>query len=634
MTTFYRLESIQLGTPSYSGHIVYRHAVCDKKSIIFKRNKHGRSELSSYEVAFNGLIERFLQPHLTSSQQLVKNESGDVVGVASEHLFYQVHHREGKSLDNCFYEIKKNSSSLTITPCNMTNEEKIPVYFFDQFSSGFFGNLANKEKEGHISFDIESLASVLTSSYTLEEDDLHKGNLGFYVVKKNNKPHIVFMKIDHDLMLSNSVMSFEHSRLLNWRYTRNSFAVTARDLREFPRLIDSNNHYWPTTKRYMTKPGDSKVYDNRHEINEFIAIGQRDDFKQAKWRNFYKHSLLPAQLIEQSLSASFDKSKAVDRANIALITNAVVARQAHLRAVLFSMPEFQNFIKSMTNDDEQSLMDELCHGLSEQDKQPLLAELVLTLRKQRQFCETQVIKGDTPLHVAIRLGDYRYQETWDDFNQFSENENSKGERPLDVAINLPVTPQKDVRQNPYLIAKHLLKEKVEETKRYQGLSQQKKKAIAAYQFPSPYINQAAKAETSYTLIKVLQDVSNDHRYSLKMKKELSIACVKKCIVAQRQNPALRTMLLQFSFALNGKGAIPTTPELKFIRQLRSELWIIRKIRGLYGTSSTQVSLNNIIDNKLKQFSQQHHFFSPRKEVDQTMNGPSISKTPSNDSKSI
>ena len=43
-------------------------------------------------------------------------------------------------------------------------------------------------------------------------------------------------------------------------------------------------------------------------------------------------------------------------------------------------------------------------------------------------------EGDTPLHVAIKLGDYRHEETLRTFKPYLNKANSSGLRPVDIAL--------------------------------------------------------------------------------------------------------------------------------------------------------------------------------------------------------
>ena len=621
MPVTYPFEAIKLGNATQSGHVVYRKAIYDNKRIVLKLNKSKNTELSRFEVAFTGLAQRFLRPGLTSPQALVSNKDGNIVGLASEHLFYEVAATEG--IEKPYYKLTKQGRDVQCDLKQVDTAEDIPVNFFDQFSPGFFAGLCDSEKKGEISFDMDSLASVLAASYTLEEDDLHKGNLGFYVVQKDGKPHVVFLKIDHDLMMSDSIMSYVNARFVNLRHGEHAFEVTARDLRDFPKLYDSNNHYWPTTRRYFTSPSDSKVYSGSDELEAFIKIGQRAEFKQAKWRHFYKHILMPTALIAESLTASFDKTNPADCAQIDMITHAVVARQARLRAVLFSMPEFRLFVKKMTAAEHQVLINEIFHNVDETIRESQEGQVRQTVLTQKQLCRNEVFaRGDTPLHIAIRLGDYRYHETWKSFGQFAEVANSRGQRPLDIALEMTRSPDasnanNDVRSNPLLIAKHLLTEGVYETRNYKKISRADKLKIATCESYFLQKDWATKVSSAAELIDIIKGIGEDHRHTLKMKKSISLNVIKAFIEVSQGKPALGQILSEFKLALNGSGGIPPAPELQFIRQLRTRLWIVRQIRGLLGGTATQVGINNLLDTELKHFTPTtplsiHSFFSTGK----------------------
>lgn len=77
----------------------------------------------------------------------------------------------------------------------MAHAEEIPYYFLDKLPQGFFASLLRAEQDNVFSIDYASLAQILAASYTLEEDDLHKGNFGLYFIEKEGKPHAVFLKL-------------------------------------------------------------------------------------------------------------------------------------------------------------------------------------------------------------------------------------------------------------------------------------------------------------------------------------------------------------------------------------------------------------------------------------------------------
>ncbi|KTD31304.1 Dot/Icm T4SS effector AnkK/LegA5 [Legionella maceachernii] len=617
MSFFYDYNKIALGQLTHIGHTVYKNAKYYYEEgkalrIIFKKNKYNDPQFSYFEAGFTAIASRFLRPHLTPKQFLVKNHRQQVVGLAAEHFAYAAERREG--LGN-FAEIRRNikphradkrhryKEGYTIISRTVKKAKDIPISFFDQYPPGFFGVLWEARKRKEIDFDMNSLASVLTSSYTLEEDDLHKGNFGFYLVKKIGKDGrarivVVFFKIDNDLMMADSVMSRCSSRIVNWRHGDHAFDVTKRDLLSFPKLVDSQNYYWPTSLRFLANPIDNKMYSSAREIQAFTELGDDIEFQQAKWREFYKHILIPKTVIEKELSQVFDKNKSDGRAQIALITHALVSRQAKLRAVLFTIPEFRTFVRTMDPQAITAMQQEILEGMNDESLQN---ELTSSMDRYQSFSERGFFKGDTPLHIAIRLGDYRNHETWEAFSQFAEVPNARGEKPLDVAVammkNTEPHSTRDARKDPYFIIQSLLEKGVEKTNSYRLLNRCKKAQIKSYSLKTIHINKAGIAHSSQAFLEVMQGISEDYSLSLKMKKEIAIVCLKQFIKTQKNNPQYEKMLLEMKEALNGHNT-PPAPELQFIRQLRSRLWIIRKIRGLLGGTATQVEFNRLINAEL------------------------------------
>ncbi|QRN03224.1 hypothetical protein GH742_04715 [Legionella sp. MW5194] len=587
-----------------TGHVIYKARLetnATPKSIFYKENKHGETLASQMEVAFSALASRFLKPRLTAVQALVTNE-GKITGVLSEYLGYTAMEREGEGV--AFYDIDPDGT-LKPEPKVYTEPDQIPIHFFNDLPSGFFTRLTSAFKDGSLTFDMASLASVLAAAYTLEEDDLHKGNFCFYVTQKltdkGYKPHVVFMKIDHDLMMADSVMSHGHARVANWLYQKNAFNITERDLLHFPKLLDSQNHYWPTSRRLFVKPFDPKVYNNEDEITAFSALSTNDEFVRAKWQEFYKHILIPRQLIEDDVAQGFDRNNPASRAQITLITNAVVARQARLRAVLFSISEFRTFVEALHGGGDKALdtiEDDIFTGVD-----PLIKEkLQLDFRKETAFhlalCtdkDNGFKEKDTPMHTAIRLGDYRYDETWDSFSQFARKRNEDGMTPMQLVMSqLSLVKEKkqtldDPRKNPFFIASHLLRQGIKHP-----MPDDLRQQLLDYSLPTAHLSRAEKAASLAELLAVFQTIGEDERFTLKMRKDLAISALETFIKAQADNPQLRRILLDFRKALN----VDKVPQLQYIRQLRSELWIIRQIRGLLGGTHTQVCLTDLVDEQL------------------------------------
>jgi|GEM_PF-2542410 len=618
------LNNIKLiGDPVKSGHQVYKATLNDsEESIIYKLNKHGKPLLSQMEVAFTGLARLFLKPGLTSQQELVGNSTeNEITGVMCKHFCYDANGRELKNA------IKQNRplSFFRRAYINGDNEVAYPrltkpsdpnepillgesdIYFFKDFPAGFFARLVKDRNRGKIVFDWASLASILTSAYTLQEDDFHKGNLGFYVTEdENNIPKIVFFKIDHDLMMCDSLMSRISRRPTNLFYGSHAYDITKRDVKQNPKLLDSKNHYWPTIKRHFsTSSSSTRIYKDNEEIQAFIDIGKEPAFKKEKWLCFYKHILIPEQLIRQSLKAAFPHQNGTveEQAFNAMITDAVVARQAHLRSVLFSSGEFRKVLRSMTDDEMKDIINEIVTDNCDKEKAVLLNQMRehLILLAKHNPDNINFSKQDNPLHAAIRLGNFRYNETWHSFSSFAEQLNASGEKPLDVAVKMlkQFDWQKedpDPASNPVYITQFLLKNGVKETQSYNDLSPDLKKQIATYKPHSIHRKNAESAITAPQLIDIIQRAGEDNRYSLKMKKDIAIDCLKVFIQKNREKPSFAKELIHFKAVLNNKpGYENDAPKMQFIRQLRSSLWIIRQIRGLFGRSSSLSEMNSIID---------------------------------------
>ncbi|WED42159.1 Dot/Icm T4SS effector AnkK/LegA5 [Legionella cardiaca] len=610
MGAYYQENEIDRGEESHSGHIVFKKAKIKStnKKVIFKLNKYNVPFLSLYEVALSDVLDLFLGSYLTPKQTLVRNDRGEIIGLTSDHFCYSVALRE--TLESNFYSLAYDVKTGRLLTDSKKREkaEDIPIYFFNEFAPGFFADLYKASKEGQFDLDMDSLANVLCSSYTLEEDDLHKGNWGFYIVEKSGRKCVVFFKIDNDLLMSDSVISHYDSRILNWGHGEHAFKITARDLRAFPKLQDSSNHYWPTSRRYFVNYSDPKVYASSAEIEAFVELGKSPKFQQAKWKAWYKHILIQSSMINACLANSLNEMDANERAQIALISQATIARLSYLKAVLFSLPEFRNYVKTANH---QTVLEEIQCSFKGSQSADLFENINEQMKQYQDLCrlpEGGFVEGDTPLHAAIRLGDYRYHETWGHFKEFANQTNANHESPLDIAMKLAQNKVKsdlqfkieDVRQHPLFIAKHLLAGGVNKTASYREfLSQHPKVKVMSYRFCTSYLDKSKKAQTAEDLIEILRDLGEDSSFSLKMKKEISVSCLRYFLKNKKHNTSLRVQLTKLYQALNGDHGKEPRPELQFIRQLRSTLWIVRIIRGLLGGTSTQVQLNEIIDNTKK-----------------------------------
>lgn len=591
MPFFYPNEDVRTGEHAKQhGHVVHIDARYQPMNmrVVFKENKNHNADLSVLEVAFSELAHLFIDRELTAKQVLVRTTELDVVGVACENITYMIERHESYQGDYFSSDLK---------PFNNKDTKTIPYYFFNTLPSSFFGSLLKKADKQEVSLDLASLASILTTSYTLEEDDLHKGNFGVYFVKKDNKPHAVFFKIDHDLMLSDSIMSHYHTRLFNWLHGQGAFEVTARDLIGFPNLMDSQNFYWPT-RRQLIHGGGNKAFTSAGEREAFRSLARSATFCKYKWQSFYKHILVPDELIVKSLAKHLDKQDPKDRARIAAITHAVLVRQARLRAVLFSIKEFREAVTAMDEDDKRRIISSIVKNAGRYplaERMRIEGELEQTVAFY-QASQGSISKEDSPLHVAIKFGDYRYVETIEACKSYLNKKNAEGKTPLDVAVEMAlaqIEPAPDVRQDYRSIINHLIHSGAKKTKAYQDYVS-KNRSSPSQEFDSGYPDKMICYKQPADIIELFYQLGADHRYSLKMQKQIALRMVGRLVEDNQRNQSHLTVLKQLKVALDTNA-----PCLQFVKQLRSHLWIVRVFRGFLGGTKTNVLLNAVLTKEIK-----------------------------------
>jgi hypothetical protein len=150
----------------------------------------------------------------------------------------------------------------------------------------------------------------------------------------------------------------------------------------------------------------------------------------------------------------------------------------------------------------------------------------------------------------------------------------------------------DIRQDLRCTMKYLLRYGAVQRDAFKAFNQNER--LEQYQFQTPYISRAQLASNYQEFKALLRDIGEDHRFGLKLKKKLAVDCVKQWIHHQANQEQFASSLQQLK-----KDMIAEVPELKFIRQLRSRLWIVRKIRGLYGWTTTQGELNSLVNRAVK-----------------------------------
>jgi hypothetical protein len=594
-------------------HNVNCHIGNRKVRVFYKKNKNGVSLLSINEAAFSELARMLMPNSITPRHYLVKKtESGSVTGVISQDIGVIIDERDPKESTE-FLEVDPTTGAFNEVA--ISKKSDIPYVFLHKLPHGYFATLMKLSEKGVVSIDMNSLASVFAGKYMLEEDDLHKGNFGFYIIKRVGKPPLIkFFTIDHDMLLANSVTSFIHFRLPNLSYTDTSFNITPEDLIRFPDLQDAKNHYWPTRKRLLVMRGDRKVYTSLEEIEAFKRLNTDREFNQAKWKRFLKGILMTDEMARTALSLHLNKRDSADLAKIQLISHAMNERVMQLRANLLSIPEFRNYINSeqgktdiqaLIKEYEDYIEDVLDHcDLGPDESQEQFRKKRLDGIKElselcSNYCDQEhnlaVKAGDTPLHIAIRIGQYRFEESEKAYSKYWNIPNSENKIAIEIAMDMAKScdahcNREDPALDPFAVIQDLLKRGAQKTPELESLLERKGINIETYRFHSKYFDKPVKKYDD--LKEIITEIGNDSNLSLKTKKTIVVDVVRKHLHKLSSDDCAR-----FRAELNGAGEQSIAPEFLFISQLRSSLWIIRWIRGLYGMSSTRFELNSMLDDR-------------------------------------
>lgn len=563
-----------------------------------KRVGQAGVEASLLEASFSELARLFIKPDCTPCVKVVLDEQEKVIGIASENINFYIReliHRgqlcykfdpnnwvydpilltnsSKESIKQEYLELQakypdENLSMLVVHERLQLKEAQQAVFFLDKMPQNFFATLMKKYREGEIEIDMDSLASILTASYVLEEDDLHKGNIGFYVTdgKDTGKKEFRFFKIDHDLMFNESIMSKRDMRLANLFYNQDSFKFTVQDLEGFPDLQHSGNHYWPTKKRLLVH--GKKAYTYEAERKAFASLKDDQAFKDAKWKYFLKYSLMPTALIEQSLQVHLDLDDDLDK--LSMVRNAACSRIEQLKHILLTSSEFLAYVKSRaTSDVKKAIVQEISEYLKhfnmpEREQYRLLKQMEVTFDIFVKYAQSD--KHST-LGKSILLDCYEF---------------SPHHKPTDEDISYAKDKFRLYQINHDLINAFKYACIVSDlTKNSED------KDIE--QFKENYL-----MANSITNLDDFNDVADKIRQSslpLKQQKNELLGVLKKANLSKEALSQLKAEL---------KKKEPTAPSLKFIHQLRNDLWFIRKVFGTYGKTTTSRLMMSEIDRQLKQ----------------------------------
>lgn len=532
-----------------------------KGDFFIKYNKGGNCTASILEAGFSASACVSLLPGLTPPMALLYSDSGELVGLASKNVRH-------------------------VVACHGENITKLR--FLSGLPKGRFRRLLEKFS-GHENrtIDWNSLASVLCSAYFLEEDDLHRNNIGYFIIERDGIYTLRFFKIDHDLCYSDSIMSRHAVRFWNFRHNSHSFDITRTDLLHFPNLHNYGTHYWPTRYSLLAKPCDPKIYDNLRDISAFASLAFNAEFTEAKWRQFYRISVMPEAVFAESLIRVYDNNNSVHQAYFDQILNATLAKQRALAACLFSMKPFRDWLKTASFDDAffSASLGDIEHEVNDNGVlQAAMCDMRLEVYRQQQilheFCDK-----DTPFHAAIRLGHYRFDQTWHDYGQYSKVKNAQGDTPADLLLKKCLQDGCSETARRALMDMHV-------QGAYNHCSSEIKAEILrlrpkAYFDPQTIIDKQA-------LYAQITRISKDTSLTLKMKKQYANEVFRAFVSHNPEPEVLREL----------KTNLASDMRFAFIRLLQSRFWIFRYFRTLLlrGTTTFR-QINRLLEDAIEQTAQ-------------------------------
>jgi hypothetical protein len=651
---------------------------------ITKLNKEGNPNNSVLEVVFSQIATLFIKPGLTPPVKIVLEEGNTVYGVASENYSVQIKKMmlEGTTCYS-FDPETWESTPISIQEASITEKEKEEVreklkkrlggvepttktirenatlkktgkgvHFLADMGIDFFSTLMQKHTSGAVVVDMESLASIFTASYALEEDDLHKGNIGFYVTETlDNKGQVKnkfsFFKIDHDLMFIDSIMSrMKVARAALAFYNEDSFKITVRDLEGFPDLKDSGNHYWPTKWRLMAK-GDKQYakFHDRKENKAFAGLKNDPEFTAAKWNYFLKYSLIPTSLVKESLVMHLDPTNADDKTKIVIIQNSVDTRMKQLKQALLNSPKFIDYLRTDRGKaSKEGIKKEIeaylkTSGIEKEKQAEILKEIdtkfnlfvvCAEARKTSQLTKTimldcyDFISKVKPAVKDLSLAKYKFHQyeaaaRGSDIALIQAEKLAKeaAKEAEEAAVKDPFA-AKDILAAKFVID-DLTAKAVKAAEVVKAAKAAKDdNAAHAFKYACIVIDLIEKSDykkDDKNVTKIKELMQNYKQFFLQPVPITTFEAFTKAAdkiraadlpLKNQKNEIIELLktaklnkpdLLKLKDELNKKE--PSDTSLKFIKQLRSEYWFIRKWRGLYGNTYTSDLMIKMIDAQIK-----------------------------------
>lgn len=500
-------------------------------------------------------------------------------------------------------------------------------------------------------FNREDFAATSIVAGIFEEDDWHRDNIGTDSFTNNAAlqnidavDNIHVMKIDHDMSFYHSI----YSRLgVGKRATlhprsKDRHHITPKDLTSFPvpSSKEFNPHYWPGIHRKGVHRNKRYTHADVHKVAE---IAREEEYIKHKHFYLLKFIMMPKEWLQAAIAQHLEASSPL----FDLVLNAVIERQAELKAVALATKQFRAKLNTYYAEYKEKLITQLTYYKNSISDNNLSLPLEKDFELLKAQSDLAAKDADKPLHAAIRSGSFRYDETLAKYKEALNKKNANEFTPMQLAlaetdangVAKPITAESKA------IAKFLKDNgaKLPPGNAYQIYMAKPITNPTDYDRVSEWLLQnnraaafeAVRALNQADLIALIKTSLSHRQHSavfnliktewgnLENKPEgnfndLMLNYLKNVLEGLRQNTQLTLKMKKNAAILAFKSIVPDLDkdqlgrakeilmheDYNFIRQLTSRLEIVRLWRGAYGVTSTYKTIANMILNRSTQLQRQ------------------------------
>lgn len=236
----------------------------------------------------------------------------------------------------------KNAENKVALLCQIKKNEQALQNYYKEIEEKY--KITNKEIQNFRI--IRGLATTLTASYIMMEDDLHQNN-----ISKDGR------RIDFDMALWPLLYTFSEKGLIDSALRRpwdKRFIITANDITHFPNLTDAKPFYWPThsatafsetTVNLLKKviPLSANAYPQKANLT-FQKLEKNPVFIHYKYETLLKY-LLTNEDIYKKIAALHLRREATHESTLIIdkIASLQEERIKELEKALVTLPEFHAF---------------------------------------------------------------------------------------------------------------------------------------------------------------------------------------------------------------------------------------------------------------------------------------------------